>query len=152
MMGLRRRVASLGVGCIVALVAGGCGGFDGIDVNGKIFDALGVSTAALNAPKPEPKVAQRGPLVIPPDTQKLPEPGSSPPPVLNAEQNWPVDAEQKKVADAADAKRKQDEYCRDGNWKEKAMDRESSGGQGPLGYCNNSIFGALSKTLFGNQE
>lgn len=148
---LRRRLSELAVACVTAVALTGCGSIDGIELNGKIFDALGVSTGSLGQ-RPEPKVAQRSPLVLPPDANKLPEPGSAPAPVVAANnQNWPVDRDQKKVADAEEAKRKQDEHCRDGNWKEKAMKDEVAASQGPSGGCG-SIFSALSKTLFGKEE
>jgi hypothetical protein len=127
----------------------GCG-IDGVELNGKIFDALGVSTSALG-PKPEPKLAQRAPLVLPPDPNKLPEPGSAEAPAI-ADANWPKDREQQRIASAAEAKRKQDEYCRDGNWKEKAMgDEAAAAAAGPSGSCG-SIFSAISKGLFGPQN
>jgi len=135
--------------CAMAVSLSGCGGLDGVELNGKIFDVLGVSTGSLG-PRPEPKVAQRSPLVLPPDANKLPEPGSAPAVATNT-QNWPVDRDQKKIADAAEAKKKQDEHCQDGNWKEKPMKDDAAASQGPSGGCG-SIFSALSKTLFGAQE
>lgn len=128
---------------------GGCAN-DGIEFNGKIFDALGMSTSAL-APRKEPKMERRSPIVLPPDGKRLPEPGSAPSPDL-AEQNWPKDRDAKKVADAEDFKRKQQEYCRDGNWKEKAMkDEVGAESKAPGGNCG-SIFSVFSKGLLGNQE
>lgn len=143
------RRARFAIVCTAALVLSACGG-DGVELNGKIFDALGVSTASLG-PRPEPKVERRSPIVLPPDGNRLPEPGSAPAPVANANQNWPQDRDQKKIADAAEAKRKQEEHCRDGNWKEKAMRDEVGASQGPSGGCG-SIFSVFSKTLFGAQE
>jgi hypothetical protein len=137
----------LGLACLMAGSLAGCAG-EGVELNGKIFDVLGVSTSALGR-APEPKVAQRSPLVIPPDSKKLPEPGSSPPPAVASEQSWPQDPDQKRVAAATEAQRKQEEYCRNGNWKEKAMQDEVAASQGPSGGCGN-IFSALSKSLFGN--
>jgi hypothetical protein len=149
MQGFHRRASGVAVVCAMAASLCGCGGLDGIELNGKIFDALGMSTGSLG-PRPEPKVEQRSPLVLPPVADKLPEPGSAPA-VANNTQNWPVDRDQKKVADAAEAKKKQEEHCKDGNWKEKAMRDEAAAAQGPSGGCG-SIFSAFSKTLFGAQE
>jgi hypothetical protein len=53
---------------------GGCS--DGLEVNGKLFDWLGVSSTAMEQAKREPQVAARTPLVLPPNSSKLPEPGS----------------------------------------------------------------------------
>lgn len=147
MTGMRRRVLGVAIACAMAIGLSACGG---VELNGKIFDALGVSTASLG-PRPEPKVERRSPIVLPPDPNKLPEPGSVPVATANANQSWPVDRDQKKIADAAEAKRKQEEHCRDGNWKEKAMQDEVAASQGPSGGCG-SIFNAISKNLFGAQE
>ena len=51
----------------------GCGGVDDIQLNGKIFDAVGMTGSA---PKKTPQLAERSPLVVPPGLEKLPEPGS----------------------------------------------------------------------------
>jgi hypothetical protein len=40
-----------------AFVLGGCA--DGVELNGKVFDFLGVSPAALEASRREPKLAER---------------------------------------------------------------------------------------------
>ncbi|MET0568869.1 MAG: hypothetical protein ABWZ74_07305 [Hyphomicrobiaceae bacterium] len=149
MTGIHRRASGVVVACAMAASLSACGAVDGVELNGKIFDALGVSTGSLG-PRPEPKVERRSPIVLPPDANRLPEPGSAPV-AANANQAWPVDRDQKKVVDAAEAKRKQDEHCKDGNWKEKAMQDEVAASQGPSGGCG-SIFNAFSKSLFGAQE
>ena len=138
--------------CAAALAAfaglGGCS--DGIELNGKIFDALGVSTSSI-APKKEPRMERRSPIVLPPDGKRLPEPGSAPE-YANQDQNWPKDREQKKIADAAEFKRKQAEFCRDGNWKEKAMkDEANAEAKAPGGNCG-SAFAIMFKGLTGAQE
>ncbi|MET0568485.1 MAG: hypothetical protein ABWZ74_05355, partial [Hyphomicrobiaceae bacterium] len=88
---------------------------------------------------------------LPPDSKRLPDPGSSPE-YANQNQNWPQDRDAKKVADAEDFKRKQAEFCRDGNWKEKAVkDEVGAEAKAPGGNCG-SIFSVFSKGLLGNQE
>ncbi|MFM9848584.1 MAG: hypothetical protein ACKVP3_15650 [Hyphomicrobiaceae bacterium] len=145
---LQRR--AIGAAVITALAGlGGCAN-EGIELNGKIFDALGVSTSSI-APRKEPRMEQRSPIVLPPDGKRLPEPGSAPE-SASQNQNWPQDREVKRVADAEEAKRKQAEFCRDGNWKEKAMkDEVGAEAKAPGGNCG-SIFSTFSKGLFGNQE
>lgn len=149
---VRRSASQIAAAALLAAAVSGCGGIDGVELNGKIFDALGVSNAAMGA-KPEPKLAQRSPLVLPPDPNKLPEPGNvaaQAPAVADA--NWPKDRDQQRIAAAADTKRKQAEYCRDGNWKEKAMkDEVAAEANGPSGNCG-SIFSVFSKNLFGPQN
>jgi len=145
---LQRRAICAAVVSVLAGL-GGCGN-DGVELNGKIFDAIGVSTSSL-APRKEPRMEQRSPIVLPPDGKRLPEPGSAPAPDL-AEQNWPKDRQAQKVANAEEAKRKQAEFCRDGNWKEKAMkDDVAAERNAPGGNCG-SAFAIFSKGLFGGQE
>jgi hypothetical protein len=145
---LRRRAICAAALTVLAGLSG-CAN-DSIEFNGKIFDALGMSTSSL-APRKEPKMERRSPIVLPPDGKRLPEPGSAPE-YANQDQNWPQDRDAKKVADAAEFKRKQQEYCRDGNWKEKAMkDEVGAEANAPGGNCG-SIFSVFSKGLFGNQE
>jgi hypothetical protein len=105
-------------------------------------------TGALGK-KEEPKAEQRAPLVLPPSSEKLPEPGELAPagPVQTA-QAWPNDPDKQRAASEAAKKQAQAEYCRDGNWKEKALGDELAAARGPSGSCG-SIFSALSKTLFG---
>ncbi|MEZ5817986.1 MAG: hypothetical protein R3D44_12975 [Hyphomicrobiaceae bacterium] len=132
----------------VALLAlPGCGGVDGVELNGKIFDAVGL-TGSLGK-RAEPKTEQRAPLVLPPSSEQLPEPGTvaATEPVRTA-QAWPNDPDKQRAASEASKKQAQADYCRDGNWKEKAMGDDLAAAKGPSGSCG-SIFSALSKTLFG---
>src|SRR5262245_30278451 len=55
------------------LALGACS--EGVELNGKIFDMMGVS-GSQNAKNNEPKMADRAPLVLPPNSNRLPEPGS----------------------------------------------------------------------------
>ena len=146
---LRRRAMCAAVASALAAGLGGCAN-DSVELNGKIFDALGVSTSSLG-PRKEPKMEQRSPIVLPPDGKRLPEPGSAPSPDL-AQQSWPKDRDAQKVASAEETKRKQSEYCRDGNWKEKAMkDEVGAESNAPGGNCG-SLFSVFSKGLFSGQE
>ena len=100
------------------VAVGGCA--DGLDLNGKVFDMMGVSPAAQAAKRFEPKVADRAPLVVPPDVARLPAPGSeaTPDPVQTA---WPDDPEQRKVREAKEKERLHLAYCSgDKQWKERA--------------------------------
>ena len=49
---------------------------DGLEVNGKLFDWMGISSSAMEQSQREPQVAARAPLVLPPNSNRLPEPGS----------------------------------------------------------------------------
>lgn len=142
----KRSAGRLAVG-LVLLGLPGCGGLDGVEFNGKVFDAVGL-TGALGK-KEEPKTEPRAPLVLPPASERLPEPGenTAAAPVQTAEA-WPNDPDKQRQANEAAKKQAQAEYCRDGNWKEKAMGDDLASAKGPEGSCG-SIFSAVSKTLFG---
>lgn len=122
-----------------ALLLSACA--DGIDLNGKIFDTIGISSAALDAKKSEPKLAERAPLVMPPDVSRLPEPGSGQAPAIQ-QAAWPDDPEQRKIRQAQERERLHLAYCRgDVQWKEKAFDKEgASAPRSPYGPCP-TLFG-----------
>ncbi|MEO8651731.1 MAG: hypothetical protein ABI391_05455 [Hyphomicrobiaceae bacterium] len=140
-----------GVAIVIAgsALLGGCS--DGVEINSKLLDSMGLSTAALSANRAEPKLAQRAPLVMPPSTQKLPEPGAAPPPPPDVATNgaWPKDKDQERVASAQDKGRQQTAYCRDGNWKERAIDNDFGGTQGPQGNCG-TIFSWVGNMFGGS--
>ena len=142
-----RRI-QFGAACTIsgAMLLGGCA--DGVEMNGRLLDAVGMSTAALNANRVEPKLQPRAPLVMPPTSERLPDPNAPPPPVAAIQDPaWPKDADQQRVASAADKVRQHEQYCKDGNWKERAVDNDSPM-QGPMGTCG-SIF-TWTQNLFGS--
>src|SRR5262245_1906490 len=119
MPGRRIRVAGWLAGAAVAstILPAGCA--DGIDLHGKVFDGVGISPAAQEARRYEPKLADRAPLVMPPNVSRLPEPGSekTPDPTL-VQTAWPDDPEQRKVREAQERQRLHEAYCRgDAQWK-----------------------------------
>ena len=126
----------------------GCGGLDGVEFNGKIFEAVGM-TGALGK-RDEPKTEPRAPLVLPPSNERLPAPGemaAAAPAQVAPDPAWPNDPDKRKASNAAAQKQAQADYCRDGNWKEKAM-REDQKAAAAQANCG-SIFSVLGKTLFG---
>jgi hypothetical protein len=138
----RRMKVGLAIVISGAALLGGCA--DGVEINSKLLDSVGLSTAALSGRSAEPRVPQRAPLVMPPSTQKLPEPGGSPPPPPEVAANgaWPKDKDQERAASVKDKARQQAQYCRDGNWKERAIDQDFGGTQGPQGQCG-TIFSVI---------
>jgi hypothetical protein len=98
---------SLAVALAACLALGGCGG---IEFQGKLFDYAGLSG---DRTEKDPKMAERAPLVLPPDTNALPPPGE--PPVYASRPDWPTDtdAQRKKVAAAAQAKQEDDAAAAD---------------------------------------
>jgi hypothetical protein len=139
MTGVRRAAAAATL-LLASLGLTACAG-DGVELNGKIFDAVGLSGDILGK-KPEPKTQARAPLVLPPDPNRLPEPGGAPAPTAN--QDWPRDAQQQRVAEATARKQAQAKFCSDGNWKEKAMKDDIAASRGPDGTCQGSIFSLFS--------
>jgi hypothetical protein len=69
-----------------ALALAGCGG---VEFQGKVFDYVGLSG---DRQEPDVKMAERPPLVLPPDTKALPQPGSGAA-VATARQDWPKNPE-----------------------------------------------------------
>ena len=127
-----------------ALLLSGCGGDTGIDLNGKVFDVMGISPAAQAVKNTEPKLAERAPIVLPPDTAKLPPPGSGQTPVA---QVWPDDPDQRKRTAVQEREKLHLAYCRgDIQWKEKALDKDSvNTPRSPYGPCP-TILGGVSIT------
>lgn len=118
------------------LALSGCSGVDGVALNGAVFDWMGISDSALSKKQTDPKLAERPPLVLPPDTNRLPEPGSAPV-AQNNDLAWPTDPEQRKVADAKERERRHLAYCRgEVGWEKKALDPQNPNvGRSPYGPC-----------------
>jgi hypothetical protein len=98
------RAAILATAFAATLALGGCGG---VQFEGKVFDYMGISDKGQ---EPDVKMAERPPLLLPPDTKALPQPGNGVA-VATARQDWPQNPElvQKQVANAqADAKAKEE--------------------------------------------
>ena len=153
-LGLRaRRLAMLAVLGLAATGISGCSGFDGVDFNGKIFDAVGLGPGSNPFKKSEPAVAQRAPLVLPPEGNALPAPGSAPAQITTSATDpaWPKDPQSQKNAEAEAKKAAQEKWCRDGNWKEKAVKDDVAAANGPQGGCG-SIFSVVGDAIFGKKD
>lgn len=132
---MRRYLTSISAAVAVAasLSLSACGGVDGIELNGKIFDWMGIS--ADSQQKSEPKMADRAPLVVPPSVTRLPDPGSGKTSfddvaALN-------DPELRKQAAAKERQRLHEAHCRgDIQWKDKAFKPQDVGAnRSPYGTC-----------------
>jgi len=145
---LQQAKRRIGPVVVVAALLGlpGCGGLDGVDFNGKIFDAVGL-TGALGK-RPEPKTEARAPLVIPPASERLPAPGEMAAVAPPADASWPNDPDKGKASKEEAQKKAQADYCRDGNWKDKAM-RNDEKAEAAQAQCG-SLFSVLGKQLFGD--
>jgi hypothetical protein len=134
-MPLRRYLTQISAAAAVAsaLALGGCGGIDGVEFNGKVFDWLGISEAAQQ--KTEPKMVDRAPLVVPPSVTRLPDPGSG---RASDEQVAALnDPELRKQAAAKERQRLHEAYCRgEIQWKDKAFKPDNVGAnRSPYGTC-----------------
>lgn len=143
-----RSVLSVVVG-VSALFLGGCGGFDGVQLNGKVFDAMGLNSTSSTS---DPKLAQRTGLVVPPNTGALPEPGSRPDaeaPDVAALQ----DPDKTQKVSQAEKERQQAEYCKVNYEMAKARgDDNADLATGPLGPCRGSAITALQNWNKGEKD
>src|SRR5262245_10514929 len=133
---------------IAALVAAGfalsgCGG-DGVELNGKLFDMMGVSGSAQNARTRDPNMADRPPLVVPPSVARLPEPGSGK--ATSDDVAALNDPEARKQAAAKERERLHLAYCRgESQWREKALDPNAVN-KSPYGPCPSIINNITGKS------
>lgn len=118
----------------VCLLLAACA--DGVQLEGKVFDWMGVSPSALEGSKAEPKLADRAPLVVPPSVTRLPEPGTGQPPA-NTDIAALKDPDLRKKAAATERERLHLAYCRgEMQWKDKAFNPGGMGAnRSPYGPC-----------------
>jgi hypothetical protein len=102
------RAVLFAAGFAATLALGGCGG---IEFQGKIFDYMGVSGDRQQA---DPRLAERPPLLLPPDTKALPQPGSGVA-VATARADWPQNPElvQTQIVTAKDTEKAKEEAVQD---------------------------------------
>lgn len=137
---LRRLVCACASVSAVAAVAG-CAPGD-VELQGKIFDAMGVAGTQQGGGR-KVKLADRAPLVLPPDSSHLPPPGETGSTDALAAID---DPDRKKIRTKAELEKQQAEYCRVNYELPKARgDQSADSATGPLGPCKQSIFTALQK-------
>ncbi len=128
---------------VAAMAIGGCS-MDDVELNGGLFDAVGIGA---NQPKAsEPKLAARTPLVVPPSTASLPAPGA-PPEALQSDVTVAIDdPDRKMIVTEAEKQKQQDEYCRKNYDPARAAgDASADSIEGPLGPCRPSVLTAVKK-------
>lgn len=134
---LDRRSRRFGALAALALAMAVSGCSDGVELNGKLFDMMGVSAAAQAAKSTEPTMPVRTGLVLPPDSSRLPEPGSGQA-ADTASQTVTasvVDPETKKEQAAKDRAELHRRYCSgELSWKDRAFD-PSAPPTSPYGPC-----------------
>ena len=137
------RAIAAAASLVIALALAGCGA-DDVELNGKIFDAMGVSGKSANKGK-EPKMVARAPLVVPPSLERLPAPGSQPG-AQATELAAISDPDKVAAANQASLEQQQAEYCKKNYELAKVHgDNEADLAVGPLGPCRGSALSALKK-------
>ena len=123
----------------LGLLAGGCSAGD-VELNGSLFDKLGVGSNSPTVNR-NPQVPERQALVVPPDLERLPTPGSGAADQQTAEA-FPVNPESRRVNAASQAQRDHAAFCETALQKARAM-RDTSPVTGPLGRCDRSILDSI---------
>ena len=105
------RAPILAAGCAILVSLAGCSGADsGVELNGKIFDMVGMGAGGSKS-RSEPKLAERAPLVPPPSVAALPAPDNGQ--TSTGHMAWPNDPDRQRSASAANSKQALDKKCKD---------------------------------------
>ncbi|MEL6226873.1 MAG: hypothetical protein AAFY53_10775 [Pseudomonadota bacterium] len=148
----RRQTQRQRVGMALVIAAGlglgGCGGVDSIELNGGVFDALGVGGDLLASNRKEVKLQPRPGIVMPPDANRLPAPGSGSVGAVAPGQQWPVGPESRQAAERAKLRAEHDAFCKTALLQQKTQDPDGAPPTGPLGSCAPG----LGERLFGTRQ
>ncbi len=127
-----------------ALAIAGCSA-DDVELNGKIFDVVGLNGQKTSGA--DPKVAARAPLVMPPNTERIPEPGAPPDSqAATSEVAALQDPDKIKKTSRAELERQQAEYCKKNYELAQAHgDQNADQAAGPLGPCRASVLSAIQQ-------
>ncbi|MEO0729672.1 MAG: hypothetical protein AAFY64_04750 [Pseudomonadota bacterium] len=134
----RGRTVLCALVCSVGL-AGCGGGFDEVRLEGGIFEAMGVAGNILDDSKKEQTVAARPGIVMPPDTKRLPSPGSGSVAALPPGTYWPQGPEDREAAERARLEAEQKAFCEREMPRAKVLNPSNPDVKGPLGSCNPGI-------------
>ncbi len=148
---IRNASAAKVFGAAVLLLAfGGCSA-DDIQLDGKLFDAVGIG-ANSKVKQSEPVLAARAPLILPPNLERLPQPGEQP----GAESTDVAsidDPDKKLIVNEAEMQKRQAEYCK--VHYEMAIahgDRDGADlAEGPMGRCKGSVLNAVNLNIGGDK-
>jgi len=126
----------------VALALGACSA-DDVELNGKLFDAVGLNNTTKSA---EPKMVARAPIIMPPNLERVPEPGKPAEAVASDVTAALNDPDQNEEQAKAELQRKQAEYCKTNYELAKAHgDKDADLATGPLGPCRGSVLTAIEQ-------
>lgn len=144
---LLKNMMNVLAGMAVAVLLSGCSA-DDVALNGKVFDAMGMNTASV---KKTPKLKERSAILVPPNMERLPEPGSGAgeQPALADVQ----DHDAKRVTAYNDLERQQEAYCKVHYHDAKIHgDQDAVLATGPLGPCQGSALKLLKQAGEGGDE
>lgn len=132
----------------MSVAVAGCGlGVDDVELNGGVFDALGVGSNSKKVARDDVTLKPRAPLVLPPGMERLPAPGTSVA-AANPELLTIADPDEVPEIDRAAQEKAQQEYC-DKNYRE--YEHGSEFVKGPLGPCRKSVMTAVQKWNSGEE-
>lgn len=125
-----------------ALTLSACAPGD-VELNGKLFEVMGVGSDAVTARAKTPKMPERGSLVLPPSSDRLPPPETAA--VTPPSAAFPVDPEQRSSMSTAEVQRRHAEFCKEHYDKAIALGDHAKASTitGPLGRCAPSAFQML---------
>jgi hypothetical protein len=136
------RFASLAAAFGLAGALAGCAGAD-VQIDAPILEAAGINL--VSKPPPEPDLEEKPPLVVPPDTQRLPKPGERQ--VAAAEEQWPEDPDIIAAKKAKKAEKERERYCREGDWSGEGGIDEFRKTMGREQRCPSQLGKTLSEAL-----
>lgn len=135
-------VIRLGAVGMAAAILSGCAGTD-VQIDAPILEAAGINLTSK--PTPEPDLEENPPLVVPPSTESLPEPGERK--TAAAEEQWPEDPDVIAKRKAEKAEKEREEYCEHGDWSGDAGIEEFNKNMGREQRCPSKLGKALSEAL-----
>lgn len=139
--GRTQRMGAVAACLGAALLAGACSPGD-VELNGKLFDAVGAS-GVLGKQAGSAKMAERQGLVVPPSLDRLPPPSETVPTAQLAEVK---DPDKMKRVSAADLKEQQAAYCKEHyEFAKQRGDAQADQAVGPAGPCRVSALDMLTK-------
>ena len=143
-----KRAMRFGLVFAALLVCGGCGGFDGVELKGKVFDVIGANGSGDNR---APTMERRAGLVTPPSLERLPNPDEKQP---SGDEVLASIADPDRINKEApeELMRRQKEYC-DIHYAPAVArgDDTAASIEGPAGPCRQSVMTAIEKLNAGSQ-
>lgn len=135
------------IGAALLMMAfGGCSA-DDIEFNGGLFNAVGLGNAN-KAKKSEPQMAARSPIVLPPNLERLPQPGEQQGGTA-ADVAAIDDPDKKLVVNRAELEKQQAAYCKV-NYEQALAHGDRTTAElanGPLGPCRGSVLNAIDVNI-----